>query len=412
MDSNSEFTENIANVLECLEKEFELSTEDFSWSAFQEGDSGCRLSEDYMISLGLPRCEYDISIKCSQLPDLLAECRSAKLIDNAECITNRRYLAIVQPVFAETQADFYNAMEHIESQDGGAFIITHREGQNTHVCKLVEGFTPFGVMVAASGNYDKYFPPVSSDDIFVEITSTDEGITLEKYRDLFRAYSFELSSSLSFDIAISSRPNIDYYEEDSPKKEYSEKFRPLLSGKGISEPLDLYVKAIESPSPDIAILYFTKILEFVSQTVIRIQLTGRIRTKLLTQRALDPDAEFIRELGQLFDDNKVYKKDRDALKITIATCCEAMELQKVVPKCVLSKWDGHLSNGNAKMALEDLAFCIASTRNGIAHAKSNYESTGREAPEEEYEQLAKCMKICAQQVIRWYASRHESQRLW
>lgn len=133
---------------------------------------------------------------------------------------------------------------------------------------------------------------------------------------------------------------------------------------------------------------------------------------MLTQRALDPDAEFIKELGQLYEDNKVYKKDRDAIKVTISTCCEPMELQKVVPKCVLSKWNGHISNGNADKALQDLSFCIASTRNSIAHAKANYESTGGEAPEEDYDQLAKCMRICAQQVIRWYSGRHESQRLW
>lgn len=412
MESSEKFTKSIADVLERLESEFELSTDDFSWQDYKEGKVESHFSKNDIVSLGLPRCDFDISVQCSQLPELLEEYRSAKLIENAECVTNRRYLAMVQPIFAETQSDFHNSMEHIESQEGGAFVVRHTEGQHTHTCRIIEGFTVFGVMVAASGNYDKYFPPVSSGDIFVEVTSTDEMITLEKYRELFRAYSFELSSSLSFDIAKCSRPDIEFYEEETPKKEYAETFRPLMLGKGLSEPLDLYVKAIESPSPDIAILYFTKIIEFVSQTVIRIQLNERIRTKLLTQRALDPDAEFIKELGQLYEDNKVYKKDRDAIKITISTCCEPMELQKAVPKCVLSKWNGHISNGNADKALQDLSFCIASTRNSIAHAKANYESTGGEAPEEDYDQLAKCMRICAQQAIRWYSGRHESQRLW
>lgn len=234
MESTEKFTKSIANVLEYLKSEFELSTEDFSWQDYKEGEIEIHLSENDIVSLGLPRCDFCISVPCSQLPELLEEYRSAKLIENAECVTNRRYLAMVQPIFAETQSDFYNAMEHIESQEDGAFVVRHTEGLHTHTCKIIEGFTVFGVMVAASGNYDKYFPPVSGGDIFVEVTSTDETITLEKYRELFRAYSFELSSSLSFDIVNSSRPDIEFYEEETPKKEYAETFRPLMLGVEVS----------------------------------------------------------------------------------------------------------------------------------------------------------------------------------
>jgi len=409
---NSEFIKKVADTLEIMEKEFELSTEDFPWEDYEEGEANVSIHEDDKIHLSLPRSDDSYNLKYCDLFPLLDELKSAKLIDNAECITKNRYLIRVQPVFSETQSDFYSAMEHIESQDGGAFIMEHTDSGITYKCRIIDGFTVFGVMVAVSGNYDKYFPPVSSDDIFVEIESTANGLSLEIFRAIFKSYVFELSSSLSFDITMSPRPELVHYDEDTPKKKYIEKFRPLLSGKGLSEPLNLYNKAIESTSPDIAILYFAKVIEFVSQTVIRIQLTEKIRTKLLSQRALDPDAEYIKELGRLYEDNKIYNKDKDAIKLAITTCCEATELAPIVPKCLGNKWNAQMEKSNTEKALQELAYCIASTRNSIAHAKANYEQTGSEVPEEEFDQLSKCMRLCSQQVIRWYASRHESQRIW
>lgn len=363
---NSEFIKQVSNTLEIMEKDFELSTEDFTWDDYEEGDANVSLHEDDEIYLRLPRSDDGFNLKYRDLFPLLEELKSAKLIDNAECITKNRYLIRVQPVFSETQSDFYSAMEHIESQDEGAFILAHIDNGVTYKCRIIDGFTVFGVMVAASGNYDKYFPPVSSDDIFVEIESTADGLRLEEFREIFRSYVFELSSSLSFDIVKSPRPELLHYDEDAPKKRYIEKFRPLLSGKGLSEPLNLYNKAIESQSPDIEILYFSKVIEFVSQTVTRIQLTEKIRAKLLSQRALDPDAEYIKELGQLYEDNKIYNKDKDAIKLVISTCCEATELASAVPRCLVNKWNAQMEKGNTEKALQELAYCIASTRNSIA----------------------------------------------
>ncbi len=407
----SSFTKQIAVALEALENEFHLSTEDFSWGDYEENDNGVSIDESTDICLYLPRDEDGYSIKYCNLPELLEELRSAKLIDNVECITKSKYLIRVDPVFSETSSDFYSAMEHIGSQERGAFIMEQFDNGVNYRCQIVDGFTAFGVMVAVSGNYDKYIPPVSHDDIFVQIEFSNNVVNIEKARQLYKSYVFELSSSLSFDIAVSPRPELEPYDEEVSKKKYIEKFRPLLSGKGLSEPLDLYNKAIESPTPDIAILYFAKVIEYVSQTVIRIKLTEKVRSKLLSKRALDPGAEYIKELGQLYDDNKIYRKDRDAIKLAIVTCCDATELNTAIPQCVYSKWNTHIKSGNYDKALQELAYCVASTRNYIAHAKSNYESTGGEAPEEEFAQLSRCMKICSQQVIRWYAGRHESQRI-
>jgi hypothetical protein len=409
---NSEQVKKIAGALEKLESDFELSTDVFPWDEFEESPESVSIDEDEEIYLTLPRVHDEYHVKYEQLFELLDELDSAELIDNVECITNRRFLTRVQPVFSETQAEFYSAMEHIENQDDGAFKMQLSEEGTHYSCRIVDGFTLFGVMVAKAGKYDKYFPPVSHDDIFVEVEFSGGSPVVEKARQIFQAYVFELSASMSFDIAPSPRPEFDSFDDEMPKVAINEKFRPLLVGKGLEEPLSLYNKAVESTSYDISILYFSKVIEFVSQTAIRINLTEKVRSKLLSARALDPDAEYIKELGELYDANRVYKKDADAMKLAISTCCDATELSPYIPKSIALKWKKQLENGNSEKALQELAFCITSTRNRIAHAKANYESTGAEVEQSEYLELSKCMKVCSQQAIRWYASRHESQRIW
>lgn len=411
------FLHSIREKLDLLESKYQLETEDFSEeSIIEEIEEGRKFDEILQdeLTFFLPRCEeIDAGIKISDLDDLIKELGTAKLIESTECISDKRCIVPIQPIHSESMAEFYAAMEHIENHPDGAFKVNYNENGTNYHCRVISGFSIFGVMVAVSGNYDKYLPPVFRDDIFIEITSDKGRIDLEKSRQIYHSYIFELSSSMSLDFSVSPRPQItDEDEELYEERLLVEKLRPLISGKGLNEPLELYTKAIESPSYDISILYFTKVLEFISQTVIRIQLTDKVRAKLLSSRALDPSADFIKELENVFEANKTFKKERDAIKLTIATCCDASELDHYIPEHFKKKWYSSFQKDNYDKALEDLAHCMISTRNCIAHAKANYNPTGIETPEVEYNALSKCMKMCSQQAIRWYASRHESQRIF
>lgn len=411
------FLRSIREKLDLLESKFHLETEGFSEEKvieeIEEGSALDDIAQD-KLAFFLPRCEeIDIGIKISDLDDLIKELGTAELIDSTECISDKRCIVPIQPIYSESIAEFFAAMGHIGNHPDGAFKVNYNENGTNYHCRVISGFSIFGVMIAVSGNYDKYLPPISHDDIFIEITSDNGRVDLEKVRQIYHSYIFELSSSMSLDFSVCPRPHItDEDEELYEERLLIEKFRPLISGKGLNEPLELYAKAIESPSYDISILYFTKVLEFISQTVIRIQFTDKVRAKLLSSRALDPSADFIKELENVFESNKNLKKERDAIKITIATCCDASELNHYIPEHFHKKWDLSFKKDNYDKALEDLAHCMISTRNCITHAKANYNSTGIETPEAEYDALAKCMKMCSQQAIRWYASRHESQRIF
>jgi hypothetical protein len=177
--------------------------------------------------------------------------------------------------------------------------------------------------------------------------------------------------------------------------------------------LELYSSAISASDIHVSILYFTKAVEFVSQTVVRQQATEAIRAKLLSPRALSPTADFIMELEPVVDEQRAFKKDREAIKHTVAICCEATELSRIAPNFLtdLKKINRTSKEKERGDALTKLGASLYSTRNSIAHAKANYSPTGEECPAEDMVAFTSCIKVATQQVIRWYGSRPENERL-
>lgn len=68
----------------------------------------------------------------------------------------------------------------------------------------------FGAAEAASGEYDKSFPPVSSGEVFVEVRSRSGTISDDTARYVADAYLFELSSSFGLDLEVDPRPTLEY----------------------------------------------------------------------------------------------------------------------------------------------------------------------------------------------------------
>jgi hypothetical protein len=278
------------------------------------------------------------------------------------------------------------------------------------LCSITQGFTIFGVMLASEKEYSKYSPPVG-DYYLLEIRS-EEKITEILERNIIEAYFFELSSSLNIEFKISSRieDDGDWLYHGLDEYDFSPRFRPLLIGKGIVDLLELFNRAIASTDYDVQILYFTKVVEYVSQTVIKMHSNEAIRAKLLSPRALQPDASYIAELKKIVEAENNLARDKEAIKLTVATCCEVSELAKIAPP-FLKKLKSLSENSNKKEALEKLSLSLYSTRNEVAHAKANYNPTGDECPKDQLASFAVCAKLVAQQVIRWYHLTPETIRL-
>jgi hypothetical protein len=455
-----------------IPEELDFFSEELSDNPDLSKYDGITIDRNYLITIWLPEWEGDAVLSCQEFIELVNELKTTKLRENTVCRSDKRILTRVDYADEFAARFFYHAIPESEDKDEklireqlivlrSEIDILHRQIDGLEYenplrhevleecafkaekerllsaaikqsverfciqnftfndikicCSLVQGFSIFGVKTAFDNQYTEDFPPVLESDLFVEIRFEKEiHISLEE--NIFEAYLFELSGSLGINLEISPRPiyDGDWIHDHADDIIQNPRLRPLLLGKGTTELYKLYNKAISSQDPDIQILYFTKVIEYVSQTVIRMQFNEAIRSKLLSSRALQPDADFINELEYIMEEQRNKKRDREAICQTIITCCEFGELIKILPpylKKEFKRTSFDSSLEDKKKALEMLGNSLYSTRNKIAHAKANYTPTGKECPLEQLSEFSKCLQVVAQQVIRWYSLSSEDIRL-
>jgi len=293
-------------------------------------------------------------------------------------------------------------------------IESNEKGRKITVC-LTTGFTVFGLHVANSDLSSKYSPPIDWDEAFVEIRS-NFNLTEEEIINIVQSYIFEISATTGAEFTISPRLEIEeeIHDDDEPPLPSLNRLRPLATGKGIPDLLDIYNRAIGTSDDELRILCFTKVIEYVAQTVIRRQSTELIRGKLMSARAISPDAAFISELELLMEQQRVYKKDRESIRLAVCQCCDATELARISPPFLKELLKAELPTDPKlqNAALLRFADVLYSTRNSIAHAKANYTVTGEECPSEQITQLNDCAKLAAEQAIRWFDSVQETHRVF
>lgn len=429
-------------------------------------------------NLGLPKWEDSARVTYEEFIALSFELAEANLIENRECWTKRRYLlrvsesndqatrfllhnlseaesraeldlqceylqvareseALRSRVHEVFQADTdeydeqfeeelwepyreatgrrYQLLRELEKPTSRYCSVGVTLDDHEITCSLTEGFTVFGAAVAASGDYDKDLQPAMG-DLFVEVRYS-RPLSADTARYVAASYLFELSSSLDLEFEADARPTTLEDEElysESERRVSAARLRPLLLGKGMPELLKLYNKAVAAADDEIRILYFAKVIEYVSQTVVRQQATEAIRTKLLSPRALNPDAEFVAELQAVVEEQRIFRKDREAMKQTMIACCDVSELSNAAPPFLTKLRSISSPSGSprqAEDALAQLGYSLSATRNSVAHAKANYEPTGEECPEGQLAGFAECVKLAAQQTVRWYHARPEEMRV-
>ena len=359
--------------------------------------------------------DFFTTLTLDQLELLTLEMENAVLEDNARCWTFKRVLVHVGLVDYSTIKLLEGIYEKSYFDD---FLPSNTMIDGIEVkCTLARGVTPFGLLVLKEGNFSKHYPAVVEDDLFVNITSSSK-LTRDQVDVVLNAYIFELDASLGIVLQSYARPIFEEYPQYEDDDEDAIAgvpimLRPLVEGPGVLEILSIYNSAISTSEPVFQILGLVKVIEFVSQTVIKSGLMEAVRMKLLSARAINPNADFILELQSVFDEQKIFQKDREAIRITIKECCDAHELASVAPVFLkeLKQIGVNSTIKERTLALSKLAGSISATRNWIAHAKANYKPTGEECPGDQLEQFAKCVRIAAQQVVRWYSTRHHTLRV-
>ena len=195
----------------------------------------------------------------------MVEARSARLVEKTEAWSQKRCLirvttecfegaSLVERHFHHCGAGSPRIFEHAETVDGQQML-----------CCLTRGFTLFGALITSEGDYAKFFPPITEEEYFIEIrfpVGTPEPVV----RNTVDAYIFELSTSHDVHLTRSPRPSVD--QESWRDIEHAEdeaapdllRLRPLLLGLGMSGMIELFNKAKSVVGPDMAILYYTKVI--------------------------------------------------------------------------------------------------------------------------------------------------------
>lgn len=429
------------------------------------------LSEETVINVGLYHWEDSRPFTCREFIDLVQEFKESRFVNAVACISKTRALWRVIPINQQahrildsseicpensdheqllkdiqiaikTSQELRSSIKHSHQQtpeqldlinnwsaaDSEARrLMAEAERPTTRRCRteaqlggrvisvhLISGFTPFALHVVSNQLDHEYFPPIISEEAFVELTFK-EPISDEDLSAIVQAYIFELSASSGGEFALAPREDeIGFYEDDDDDDNATlPRLRPLVAGNGIGELTSIYNRGIGTTDNELRVLCFTKVVEFVAQTVIRRQSTELIRAKLMSSRALSPDVQFIAELEALIEDQRTFRKDREAIKLAVIQCCDASELAQASPPILKKHLISNLSSDNKTQlaGLAKFSDVLYSTRNAIAHAKANYVATGDECPPDQIGELALCAKLAAEQAIRWLQSVPESSRV-
>ena len=431
------------------------------------------ISLDSSILLQFPLHDEMIDVSFGKFVDIAKEVANSKFYSDSECFSDSRYLLHIQELGEQTNFYLDNVaipepednedretikkyvqqkknvsdLENKFCGDDGVFLVSIDKrvlkkildekallrklsswlykstmrylsivmpyNDETITCSIVKGITVFNVLAHSKISLSKdSIYDVMSYDYFIEIRY-EKKLPLSVLRNIAYAYLFELSNTanLKFEIIPYIVPDIDeIFSQDGYSQKSHYKFRPLMLGKGLLELQKLFNKAITAHDNEIKIFFFTQVIEYVSATVVSLNATEIVRAKLQSSKALDPDAEYVKELIETVENQRVFKRDREAIKSTFKKCCDAKELNRLAPP-FLDNLENTASQRKQEQWLEQLGFSLYSTRNSIAHAKANYEATGKECPVEQYDQFSKCLRVACEQVIRWYSSQHESVRV-
>ncbi len=368
-----------------------------------EDENNVVLSNSTLLKLYLPLTREDIECRFEDLVYNIQQVKTANFINDYTLLTeNEAFIRVTAP------RDFNKTITAVNEYSADLIL-----EEIEYIVGLTKGFNSFNLKIIEEEAYNKFVAPYYEDDMYVCIYSPF--IKIEHVEEIYLAYFFELKTM--FDIELEYHPLVDwdFFDEEEDTKEPSReiRLRPLLHGKGIKEVIDIYARGFNTTFAEHRILSFCRVIEYVSQTVIRKDLIEKATNKLSSNRVFLPDSDFILELGKIFEQHNETRKDYQAFKITVENCCDIYELVKVAPNH-LKKTKKITLNSDSKQiegAFLEIIDSITATRNKLSHAKTNYNARGGECPEEHMEAFSLFLDIVAQQVIRWFGLQKEENRI-
>lgn len=421
-----ELEERFKNTIKYVSEKHNIYIDGFeykngSFNFEEEEDDDVIIDGMHILSVYLDECVDEFEVSVNDFIDLIEESKSAKIIDNYKCLSKKRVLIKIKGI---NYKDIISLELLLNDARYTMPLIETTIDENKITCSIVSGLTLFGIITNFNKNYSFMYPSVFQDDMFLEISFDNKSLNNYQIDTIFNSFLFELSASLGIGVEIEYREDISKNMWDECDMEYPPtRIRPLIYGEGINELLKLFNDAnTYSRNYNYSIIQYTKIIEYVSQTIISEDITDKAMKKLNGSKALRPDANFVKELESLFIEHKnTFSKDTNATKVTIEKCCDYDEVFNLAPSYLkkIQSYKDNIANPKSKYNIEDgrqqaikeLCEAVSNTRNAISHAKANYTAKGSECPEEYKKEYMMMLKLIAIQVIRWYSNVSETKRI-
>ena len=337
----------------------------------------CRPTESY------------ICIPHDEFLQVIDEYNSLKISsDGCFVRTKRRTSRIVIPI--STRA-------HIASHSDKKLIMNLEDGTAISLKPM-----SFWVTVAAlkSGAYDADFMPAESyRSVELYYPLSAERLSEKEEEGVIDSFLFELAASENF-IFQKAGLSLDHpWDNEEDDSEFTPKFRPLES---FNEGMRLFLAAVPIEDPELRLLSLFKVLEFFAPIVLALDGNEALRKKLDSPLALSPNANYLKSIFDLVESLDERKSDSQMIRLLFETCLDFVELSKMLPHPSFNEINYADKKTNIDAQLKAAAEALVATRNQVAHAKSDYKSTGSELPLNSLPDFNEFLEAAAVQTIRWY----------
>ncbi|MEQ8638554.1 hypothetical protein [Gimesia maris] len=339
------------------------------------------------------------SFRVAEFISQSAECKNIYIDNNSIIHTSNLAIQLVDPV---------SEMAHLSCYRWEPLCITTDSGIKI---QLKYYSLPVAVYASAKNTYEaRELGPLTSLTLIEADFSKCKGQKNEQAAlDLVSSYLFELASS--HDIVFSKTSFIHEEDEIHPEKSNKSldlKFKPL---EVCNDGIHLYLAASQVYDPSLRFFSFYKVLEYFAPIVLNLEVHDELRKKLDSHHSLKPNGQFINEILQISKSFDVRRNDRDQIKSLLLTCVDLIGLNQELPNSLQKLLSYDTDKKQKDRYARDLAECICSTRNQVAHAKANYQTTGTECPSNELEKLTHFIEMAASETIRWYNRLPDHQRI-
>jgi hypothetical protein len=256
------------------------------------------------------------------------------------------------------------------------------------------------------------FPPLSSYNA-IEIKYADKSLRLDDALEinLIKSFLFELADTHNLLFESSEFVFIDQDQHDTFEVQNSFKDLKIRPMELHNEGINLYLSALQISDPKLKLLCFFKVIEYFSPIVLNIDSYNLLRKRLDSPKVLSPDAAYLKSIFELADSADDRRNEREMTKQVLSECIDIVSINELLPQSIRKPVSENMTPSERDKYLRTIAETLVSTRNAVAHAKSNYKLVGTECQDTDIPQLNDFLKSATAQAIRWYNRLPDHSRL-